>query len=241
MGLEMTELIMACEEEFGIRLDVYGAELNRMKTVGDLHTCICRVLGKQRTYRCPRVSVFLSLRRALIKELNVERGVVRPETTLLRLFPRRRRRKSWRAIELSVPHRIPALVYALPIPVMKWTALTLGIPFGLLLAYATFLNVREGSFFWLGFLVFPLWPILMTLNIGVFIGMAVRYKLPAATVGELVDKVVASSSWGIGTDGTPWDESSVWNSLQERISTLFDVDKCRISPETDFLKDLGAN
>ncbi len=241
MGLEMTELIMACEDEFGIRLDVYGAELNRMKTVGDLHACICRVFAEQRTYQCPRVPVFLSLRRALMKERNVERKLVRPETPLFHLLPRRGRRKAWRAIEMAVPYRVPALSHALPLSIIKWTALTLGIPLGLLLAYATFLNVREGSFSWLGFIYFPLWPVLMKLNVGGFIGMAVRYKLPAATVGELVDQVVANSSWGTGTDGTPWDETSVWNSLQERVSNAFDVDKSKITPKTSFLNDLGAN
>lgn len=240
MGLEMTELIMACEDEFGIRLDVNGAELNRINTVGDLHAYITRLVVKQRTYRCPRVPVFFSLRRALMDELHVERRFVRPETPLLHLFPRRGRRKAWRATQMAVPHRMPSLDHALPSSVIKWTALILGIPLGLFLAFAFLLNFRDGGFFWLGLLALPLWPVLMTLNVGGFIGMAVRYKLPATTVGELMDQMVAASSWGIGTDGTPWDSTSVWLNLKEIVADRFDVDATRISPETDFFKDLGA-
>lgn len=66
MGLEVEELLLACEEEFGVYLD--SQTVARLSTVAGLYHAITRELDAHRRSRCPRVRVFFSLRAALARK-----------------------------------------------------------------------------------------------------------------------------------------------------------------------------
>lgn len=88
MGLDIEELVMACEEEFDVYLPLETASATDIRTVGGFHAFILRTLGERKSYRCPTVAVFFSLRHALAMQLGLKKtgdGARRPATPVLPL------------------------------------------------------------------------------------------------------------------------------------------------------------
>ena len=239
MGLEITELIMACEDDFGVRIDDNDADVNRMETVGDLHQCILRLLSERKPYRCPRVPVFFALRRAMAEALSSEKRSIRPDSPLADLFPTRGRRRAWHRIQHSVPYSVPPLHAAIQGTTINWISVLAGLPLGIFAGTAAYTAFQSIGLSELGLPVCLLLPLVLPLGLSRFLSWALRRGLPARTPGDLTDDIVGRTNWAIAPDGTPWNEDSVWQTLLETVSIRFDVDKSRITPETHFVKDLG--
>jgi len=118
MGLEVTELMMACEEEFGVNF-VRQPErrLNRIETVGDLYLYIMELIPDPKPRRCPWVPVFFALRRTLTEQLGLNKRTVRPNTPLTELLPDAMRRQTWNQIRRALPFDLPALEHAVTLRV----------------------------------------------------------------------------------------------------------------------------
>lgn len=108
MGLDTVEYAMAIEEAFGIRL--LDAEAERVVTFGDLHQLVLRKLGPVGRAWCLTSTVFYRLRRALVGGLCVQRGDVRPATSVAVLVPAENRRAAWGVLAESLGLGVPALV-----------------------------------------------------------------------------------------------------------------------------------
>lgn len=116
MGLEMTELIMACEEEFDIQPDRQAdRKLYHVETVGDLYLWIMELIPDQRTRRCPWTSVFFALRQTFTEQIGTNKRLVRPDTPMRELLPDTMRRQDWELIRRMVPFQLPALDVAVSI------------------------------------------------------------------------------------------------------------------------------
>jgi len=81
MGLELTELVMACEEEFGVVIAEESVDIAELDTVGGLATIIARQLEHPSARGCPRVQVYFSLRTALAAQHSVQKSTVKGETS----------------------------------------------------------------------------------------------------------------------------------------------------------------
>lgn len=59
MGLDILEVVMRCEESFDVRLNT--AQLERMRTVGDLFELICEQLSLPTGFGAPTSATHLSI------------------------------------------------------------------------------------------------------------------------------------------------------------------------------------
>jgi acyl carrier protein len=121
MGLQFIEVVMGCEEEFGIELpdeDVgERIETGRMRTVADLHTMVMDALRRKEQVwvtpdACPTSAAFYRVRRALMEVLGVPRSSIRPATPMDDLITLDRRSEQWNRLfgEIGVcapPLRVP--------------------------------------------------------------------------------------------------------------------------------------
>lgn len=240
MGLEMTELIMACEEEFSVDFREHESALYKVRTVGDLHRCIVSILQPCVSGRCPNVAIFLSLRRALVNNIPLAKSAVGLDTKLLDLLPAVEWLRIWPALRASVTYELPSPwirpVHPIPlIGVGLFGALALET-----LLLSALLDVDTWGHWHMLVLLAPLLLPLTTVIVAVSLARApIEYRMPAETVGELVGRVVGYNHKGLAPQGIPWNDTSVWNELRSMISERFDVEMTRITPETDFSKDLG--
>jgi acyl carrier protein len=242
MGLEMTELIMACEEEFGVDFREHERALNNVATVGDLHRCIVSILQPCVTERCPNVPVFLSLRRALADNIPISKSDIGLDTKLLDHLSARDWFQKWPALRESLNYELPS-----PYPILRYPPLVLIVGIGLfgalaleLLLLQLLLDVDTWEPWYLLVLLAPLLLPLVAVIVAVSHALApIKYRMPAETVRELVGRVVNYNHKGLAPEGISWNEASVLNELRSMISERFFVDVDRITPETDFFKDLG--
>jgi len=123
MGLDVVELIMRAEEEFGIEVPYEDAEL--ISTPGQLCALIERKLdfvNAEKRSPCPTSRAFCRVREAL-RELNVPRSAITPRTRFESLFPAQERAWYWRELERRLdlplpPMRLPPrLQFALASPI----------------------------------------------------------------------------------------------------------------------------
>lgn len=234
MGLELTELVMACEEEFGVVIAEESVDIAELDTVGGLATIIARQLEHPSARGCPGVRVYFSLRTALAAQHSVEKGTVKGETPLDELFPQQGRREAWRALQRALPYRLPPLKTTISTRAIGWISAGLGIPLGLWLVAKAYVFLGNTAYFLLPVLLYAIPAIVFTLGT-----YQLSRILPVQTVGELVDAVMGSDTQGLAPGGHAWTEDAIWIRLREMIARRFDVDPDLITPETHFFKDLG--
>ncbi len=234
MGLELTELVMACEEEFGVIIAEESVDVTELDTVGGLAAVIARQLGRPSARGCPRVRVYFSLRTALATQCSVQKGTVKGETPLDELFPQQGRRKAWRTFQRAVPYRLPPLDTPVSRKVIGWISACLGIPLALWLVAKAYVWLENTAYFLLPVVLYAIPATLFA--VGVY---QLGRILPAPTVGELVDAVMGSDTQGVAPGGKPWTQDAIWQRLREMVAERFDVDPDSITLETHFFKDLG--
>lgn len=240
MGLEIEELILHCEDRFGISIHLDDSNVTELETVGGFYVYIMRRLEEGRAVRCPRARAHFSLRAALARQLSVEKHAIQPQTALADLIPSRARRSIWWALHRTLPHPVPPLELAVSSRLIGGISILVGIPLVLLLGVGL-IPQYESSYLWAaGILLCGLMVFFVPAVLFMLLESQLQRRLPAADFGELVDKTVAMASWGYGPEGRPWNHTTVWRELQAIVATQFGVDSTRIEPDTDFFKDLGA-
>lgn len=109
MGLDGVELVIATEDQFGVRLS--EAEAERCRTPGDLVDLVLAKLAIVERAPCVHQRAFHLLRRAVIQVAGVPRHAVRLDTSLTSLLPHRTPPDFWSALRGAVGARSwPALV-----------------------------------------------------------------------------------------------------------------------------------
>lgn len=109
MGLDIVELVMAVEDEFGVRF--VDSEYQEMTTVGKMHEAILKQLAErpQTVSGCPSMKAFLRLRSHLVDAGLIRRSGFRPSIHLDTAIPRRYRRRLWPRLESATRLRLPRL------------------------------------------------------------------------------------------------------------------------------------
>lgn len=187
MGLEVVEIVMDIEEEFGVSLQDQEVSLLQ-PTVGSLVHYVQSKVDSLESDRCATAAAFYRLRRFFIEELNVQRGSIRPDTRLEDLIPIDPRRTLWQKLAPTLPLRIRSLERP------SWVHAILGI---------TILAVIVGLFIswtWVlagllaGFLVYVATQPLATRFPGgcqTMRDLAHRVARPAKDAGRLSDEEIA--------------------------------------------------
>src|ERR1051325_3146166 len=96
MGLDMVELVMDVETEFGINLP--DQRLQNVRTVGDLTDCVAASLVADHAAACPSAARFFRLRAAWSAPGLAVRRRIRPGAQVRDLIPWADRRRAWRAL-----------------------------------------------------------------------------------------------------------------------------------------------
>lgn len=240
MGLEYTELIMACEEEFSVIIEPTREEMAGLETVGGLSQYIFRLLQGRRTYRCPNVPIFFAVRDSLVNLELATKSQIKPSTRLVALFPFVGRRRAWRMLQQSARHRLPSLYPIAPLFIVGWVAILLGIPIAFFSFFAVMLIFESVELAPAGYLVFPLFVFALPALLYIAWAALVVRGLPVSTVGELVENIVAREGLARAPGEFTGDCDDVWQRLRPLVALRLDVAEIEIRPDTHFWKDLGV-
>lgn len=96
MGLDLIELVMDVEDAFGI--EISDEDANKMRTVGDLESCVLRQACMDSSAFCGTSRSFHLLRRKLLDIFPLARTDVRPAVSMEALLPCADRRAIWRRL-----------------------------------------------------------------------------------------------------------------------------------------------
>jgi acyl carrier protein len=226
MGLDSVELIIEVEEHFGITIS--DAEAQGIVTVGDMLTLIDSRVASSRQSRCHTLVAFLQVRNFMRDFLQQPNRRMRPSNRIAAIIPWPRRREFWFSLHELYGTWLPPLCLPQPLRLLNVlisvAALAVGastalidpaiLPLGILAAFAFIVLLQM--------LLSPLRiePPTKLASLG---GLSLRLVgLSAAT------KQIASSD-------------DVLTDLQAIVSDALGVDRDKVVPEAQFVKDLGMN
>ena len=228
MGLDMVELEMAIEDEFGVSAFSGGGF---PETVGEMHEVIREALNRNmliNRHSCPSIPAYFSLRDMLQKLLNSDQQI-RPSTSLSDLLSQKCRRKIWDQLQSEFLVKLPPLRtdprYSSPI-VLTWIGVC-----AFILVYGTIMAETSGLLF-AAFVAIPI------VSLGLLMLLSsLPTVMPAqcSTVGDVVRRIVPSNrsiQAGSRTDKHNWDR------LLEIISDQLDVPRAEIYSHSHFVRDL---
>ena len=237
MGLELVEILLEAEREFGVSLG--PEEVPGLETAGDLHARFVARLAERSAHPCLGAHVFYRFRRALVERLQLDRNDVHPARPLQELIPRWGRRAHWEAIGRSSGLGLPSLRRPRWV---KW--LVLG---GLLLAcVGCALDMLWGTFSgrcveYAGYVLLLLCLFIPLLSL--FPNMpdllADRFPEGCRTVGEAVGTIVSRNYGDPAIRARAWTEDAVWARLQQIIADVTGT-KPELVGRASSWKDLGA-
>lgn len=236
MGLDTVELVMEFEETFGITIPNRDAE--SLLTIGDVVRYVLSRVEISRSAPCLTAWAFYRLRRALIVEASAERGRVRPGASLEDLLPRRHRRTLWVRLGRAADVPLPPLVLPGPVRVGFFAALFVWVV-GTLPALAASavgrLDVYAACSWILG--GFPLIVGVYALAEQFAAELAPEFRL----VGGLARSVARALSVGTDESGAAWTEETVRLAIFRVVSEQMGVSGDRLTDDTHFVYDLGAD
>lgn len=235
MGLDTVELVMEVEESFGISLPDDRA--SKIRTVGDLYAAVLDLTraGKRNRDACLSAATFYSLRRHLLRHVP-DVSALRPSASVDASLPRVRRRVLWARLADEMDLRFPALQRSPQtsrLVCLILVAATLGVP-ALFLTLGAPLGLA-GVMALLTFIAMALMLALLTLP-------AAIYPDPSwATYRGLVTCLVAMNYTDLAQRHDLWSATEVWNVLQQIIVEQLGVSPEDVTPNTNFIHDLGAD
>lgn len=110
VGLDVVELILAVEDEFGIQIP---NDMTRFRTVEDFFQAICSEIGRQKSSKalgCPSIERFFVIRDAILSQSTRNSGSICPSSKLCDLIAIGRRRQFWWELQIQTRLRLPNLV-----------------------------------------------------------------------------------------------------------------------------------
>lgn len=234
MGLDTVELVMQVEESFDITISDEHA--SQMRTVGDVYSFIIHESrGKTRGHdRCLNAATFYELRRWLV--LHVEdASQLRPSSVVAATLPAKLRRSIWSQLADDMGLHFP------PLRRPYWLAMSATI--------CVFVSSALAFLFFLPFFGFG-WAIAITLVVLIFSALvAVVTTTPFAycpsesfhTYRGLVTQLVALNYVELAQRENSWKANEVWTALQNIIVEQLGVEKEIVTPDADFVIDLGCD
>lgn len=238
MGLEMVELVVGSEETFGISIG--DNELEVVSTVGDFYEFILKKLQITGKQTCMSSKVFYILRRGLIPLTGMKRQEITPDSELSELMPKRKRRKMYKQLCMSIGLRLPKLrlpeciQYTIPwIIISEAIVLIWLIPF--------FQELIFVSNMLLAVLLVISYFILRTLLNPFCIDLS--YFYPASgnmlTLGDLTKETLSINFKKFQSTETDWNPDNVWIALKEIIIDTNGSSPEEVTKEARFIEDLN--
>jgi acyl carrier protein len=244
VGLETVEIVMEVEKTFGISLP--DSRAAAIRTVGELHECIVKILGRENDNGQLADTVRADLQRALASVRKTTASPVDANAQLSTLFPYFGRKRAWRQLEKAVDLPLPPLVR----PHLLSTIVTVAaIPVGwifALLAIGPFIPPRPADRS--GWLLPILMLILGYLSIFVFwlVGRCLTAPFSAffprklRTIGELSQAILQRHYGRVVKREQGFNRDEVWCILQAIVARVLGIDCTKVTPEARFVEDLGA-
>ncbi len=224
MGMEHIEIIMRVEEEFGI--EVADREAEAVRTPRDLCALIERkvaLLAAEQSSGCPSSRAFYRVRRELTA-LGIERADVKPGATVEALLPLANRRALWKQLDerlevgLRPLHRSPFWTYVALSPLAA-------LPF-------VWHFAGEAPMVAMCFCL----PLVWWVGFRATQPLAVRVPTKHETVAHLSRRL--ASTLPVVGDESPTRE--LWPQLQGILSDELGVPLEKVTPDADFVRDLGV-
>ena len=232
MGLDAVEIVLDIEEEFGIKID--DDEVWYFATLGNVHDYLLEKCGVRKRVDCPGRTVFYRLRQAMGTVLDVEPKGLRPNTAVLPLLGRWRRRRTWKQIERELGMTLPKLKDGTDVGVL-WGAIIAG-SIGFLAMSVLSLDP------WVGF-TFALLAMIPGMLIGFVVGalcLPPTVELRDRTVGGLARRVAMINHDQLRLDPEPDPENDpIWERLCKVVVRQLGVKREVLKRGTRFSEDLG--
>lgn len=234
MGLDTVELVMEVEESFAISIpDDRACE---MQTVGDLYSFVLKQTCDQTraTTTCLTAATFYELRRQLAPHVDDIRSC-RPRSDVDSTLPRRNRPRLWSCLAHQMDLRFPRLRRP------PWVAplCIIASVLAAIVVYTSFVPTTGRSSAELLALLVAL------LTTGIIALLTVPLaQLPRASFGTyrgLVTQLVALNHAKLSGRYQTWSPADVWNALQSIIVVQLGVKKEDVTPEANFVNDLGCD
>lgn len=218
MGLDLVELMMDLEDEFGI--EIPDADFQELTTVGALVRYLQSRLPADAEAPCATMVAFHLVRRFLSDRTGVARAAVRPDVPLVTLIDTSTRRKIWKELEraLHVQRRLPGLERPV---LLQRTAVVLAM-----LAFAC---------------LFFSWPLAVAGTAVLAAGwwltkpLAVRFPSRYQTVGDLAHRLAVPNAVRGGLS-----PAEIARKARAVTSQCLAVPAEQLTDDKHFVKDLGC-
>lgn len=230
MGLDLVELHLAIEDEFGVTLPAGSFP----PTVGELHALILQVIQRHAdwskdAYAC--IPAFFVVRDSLKKVISSNPGI-RPSTSMESLLPRSGRLKLWEQLEAELRCQLPTLKSPTGIGgavFLGWLgACSIGLTLSFLMADS------------LGLLLGTLVGVPLVTMLAMHLERRLRFRLPDGfeTVSGLVRHLLPANK---ATILKPRSSDQVWVRLRDIVSDQLDVPLELVRTESRFVRDLKCD
>ena len=230
MGLDLVELHLAIEDEFGVTLPAGSFP----PTVGELHAMILQVIQRHGDwsgdpYAC--IPAFFVVRDGLTKVIGTNPGI-RPSTAMDSILTRYGRLRLWEQLETELRCQLPTLKS----PTGVGEAVFLGwlgiCSIGLTLSFL----MADGPGLLLGMLV----GVPLVTMLAIDFERRLRFRLPDGfeTVSGLVRQLLPTNKAAALKTNTP---DQVWVRLRNIVSDQLDVPLELVRAESHFVRDLKCD
>ena len=220
MGLDVVELVLDIEDEFGIHIE--DAAVRRMATPAEAADYLLPLLRTNTSDPCPSQAGFYRLRRALVAIFGVPRNTVRPDTSLDDLFAGHKTRTSWFLLQHAVGARaLPQLRPNLALSILATVLAPATI--------AGFLASKSMS---------PLWVAGAFMTSAVFLYSAAKAHA-GTTIPHSTSTVADLLPFVSPTNSSLWDRSAVKAKVIELTAKITGIPAASIAEDDSFVDDLG--
>jgi acyl carrier protein len=244
MGFDTAEFIMSAEREFDILLD--GADLQRIRTVGEFHRLVMRELREQHDALsaprpqptvCKTSRAFYRLRRAMLECGIADRSRIRPGAALPDLIPARHRRTLWKNLAAALSCELP------PLQRPGWVVFLI-LPVSIVLAAAFILRLgfaESDSLIWI---VIPATALLFAAMMAASRPLAVSFPGQTTTLTALAHHLSTTDPEAFLpitdriTIAHGWTNQQAWDRISALVVERTGVDPSEITPDADFIDDL---
>ncbi len=232
MGLDGVELVMECEDEFGITIS--DDDATATTTPGQLTNLIIRLMRCDGVLHprptCPSAKLFYELRNAMTNA-GIDRSRIKPSHQIGQVLttPQEVRRSTYvlRTHVGDVTHRTmtdqvfrflaPALVIAISVPIFYFSTISLHA------------------------LLIPLVCMVLVLIFAIVLAMyssqTSELNDPNQTLSELIEQSIS----GVTPFDTNADELMIWLRVRTIVAEQLGASIDDVTPDADFVKDLGMN
>lgn len=224
MGLDAIEIVLAVEDEFQIA--VTDEEANNSETPAQLTEIIYSKLRQSNDDICLSQHGFYTVRKILMRQLDISRNIIKPDTLLSQLLDIKQRLKYWDKI-LSQLSRGQTIRVNLERP--KWLKITI---------YFVMPLIVFPIFFYLTYFSIPL----TVLAVGALIFIltlftkSMKYEFPSnfMYVKDLI-KIVGTLQTKV------WGKDEVYKKVRKIVAAQLNIKENDILPDSHFVKDLGVS